>query len=188
MRHTFIMMGLWLIGTCGCRQPAAPVAATDPAIPTQAKEGSAMGFTVTSTAFADGQPIPAKYTGDGADVSPPLAWEGAPKSTVELALICEDPDAPDRDFVHWVAYGMAPGTASLAEGATAGLTAGRNDFGTTGYKGPAPPRGKAHHYRFRLMALDAKTGLGAGADKQALRDAVKGHVLAEADLIGTYQR
>ncbi|MBU0607501.1 MAG: YbhB/YbcL family Raf kinase inhibitor-like protein [Armatimonadetes bacterium] len=150
-----------------------------------------MGFTITSTAFADGQPIPAKYTGDSADLSPPLAWEGAPKSTVELALICADPDAPNGDFVHWVAYGIPPDMTALKEGVgptEAGVTQGRNDFGRPGYRGPAPPRGKAHHYHFRLMALDAKTGLGANADKQALRGAVKGHVLAEAELTGTYQR
>jgi Raf kinase inhibitor-like YbhB/YbcL family protein len=186
MRYASVILTLCLLGSAGCQeQTSAPPPASEQPRATV----PAGGFALKSTAFAAGQALPAQYTGDGADQSPPLAWENVPAGTVELALIVEAPDAPDGDFVHWVVYGIAPGTTSLAEGAKeAGLTQGRNDFGQTGYGGPAPPPGKAHQYRFRLMALDAKTGLGPKADKQALREAVKGHVIAEAELVGTYQR
>jgi Raf kinase inhibitor-like YbhB/YbcL family protein len=150
-----------------------------------------MDFLLTSSAFDDGQPIPRDHTGDGADESPPLSWVNTPQGTVELALICEDPDAPNGDFVHWVVYGMPAGITALKRGVSPqepGFTQGRNDFGRVGYRGPAPPPGKVHHYHFRLMALDQATGLGPNADKRALRDAVRGHILAEAKLTGTYQR
>ena len=150
-----------------------------------------MGFTLRSAAFADGQLMPAQYTGDGADVSPPLAWDNLPRGTVELALIVEDPDAPTHDFVHWVVYGMPLSLTDLTEGVTAqapGFEQGLNDFGSQGYRGPAPPRGKMHHYHFRLMALDAPAQLGQYADKKALRAAVRGHIIAEAELVGTYRR
>lgn len=150
-----------------------------------------MGFRLTSSAFTDGQPIPRQHTGDGADASPPLAWENLPAGTAELALIVEDRDAPNGDFVHWVACAIPPTMTGLREGIVpgeTGLVQGRNDFGKPGYRGPGPPPGKLHHHRFRLMALDQPTGLGANADKNQLRQAVKGHILAEAELVGTYQR
>jgi Raf kinase inhibitor-like YbhB/YbcL family protein len=174
-------------------QPTVPAMTERPVVPTATGTPKparrASGFTLTSPAFADGQAIPSQYTGAGADVSPPLEWTGAPKSTAEFALVCEDPDAPDGDFVHWVVFGLPPETTSLAEGFRAsGLTQGRNDFGQAGYKGPAPPPGRLHHYRFRLMALDTPSGLKPNADKRALRAAVRGHVLAEAEWVGTYRR
>jgi Raf kinase inhibitor-like YbhB/YbcL family protein len=148
-------------------------------------------FALKSEAFTDGQPLPANYTGDGADVSPPLSWDKPPDGTVELALICEDSDAPGGNFVHWVAWGLPATTTSLKEGvkpSDPGVKQGRNDFGATGYKGPAPPKGKVHHYRFRLLALSQKLALTAGADKTALRQATQEHVLGEGVLVGTYQR
>jgi len=187
MRTACVFLTLCLIGIVGCHRAATPPAAEQDGAEKRVV-GRPISFTLHSSAFGDGQPIPKQYTGNGADVSPPLEWTDAPKSTVEFALICEDPDAPNGDFVHWVAYGLPASATSLAEGVKAGLTQGRNDFGATGYKGPAPPPGKTHHYHFRLMALSQKLTLGPGADKQALRQAVKPHVIAEAELIGTYQR
>ena len=150
-----------------------------------------MDFALKSAVFADGHAIPTVYTGDGADQSPSLSWENVPAGTAELALIVEDPDAPNGDFVHWVVYGIPPAMGTLQQGvglAQVGPMQGRNDFGKPGYKGPAPPPGQVHHYHFRLMALDQPLGLGPNADKQALRKAVKGHIVAEAELVGTYRR
>ena len=150
-----------------------------------------MDFVLTSSAFTDGQALPRDHAADGADDSPPLAWANVPAGAVELALILEDPDAPNGDFVHWVVYAIPPSMPELRQGVSPqepGFTQGRNDFGHVGYRGPGPPPGKVHHYRFRLMALDQATGLGADADKRALRAAVQGHVIAEAQLVGTYER
>lgn len=160
-----------------------------------------MSISVHSSAFASGDPIPPKYTGDGADLSPPLSWDGLPEGTRELALICDDPDAPTPEpWVHWVIYQLSPDLTSLPEGlpATPRLTnplsalQGRNSWTsgrTIGYRGPAPPPGHGvHHYHFRLYALDAQLKLGPGADKRALLSAMRGHVLGEGELVGTYAR
>lgn len=157
-----------------------------------------MAITMHSTAFGLGQAIPKKYTGDGKDISPPLEWSNVPAETKELALICDDPDAPTpQPWVHWVLYRIPPSVAALSEGVPANLTLadpagamqGTNSWGRTGYGGPAPPRGHGvHHYHFRLYALKSPLGIGAGADKNALLAALSGDVLAEGELIGTYQR
>jgi len=177
---------------CGCQKPTPPPAAPSaPAIPAQLEEGKHMDFVLKSSAFTDGQAMPRDYTGDGADDSPPLTWGNVPPGTVELALIVEDPDAPNGDFVHWVAFGMSASMTALKQGVSPqepGFVQGRNDFGHVGYRGPALPPGKVHHYHFRLMALDRATGLSPNADKGALRQAVRGHIIAEAKLSGTYQR
>ncbi|MCS7046079.1 MAG: YbhB/YbcL family Raf kinase inhibitor-like protein [Gemmataceae bacterium] len=147
-----------------------------------------------SSAFADGSPIPKKYTGDGPDVSPPLEWTDIPPGTQSLVLICDDPDAPRKTWVHWVLYNLPAGTTSLAEAVPPtstlpnGAVHGTNDFGRLGYGGPAPPRGKPHRYFFKLYALDAPLKLPAGATKAQVEQAMKGHVLAEAQWMGTYQR
>jgi len=146
-----------------------------------------MTFQLTSPAFSEGQPIPRKHTGDGADVSPEVAWTGPPAGTASLALICDDPDAPRGTWSHWVLFDLPPDTRGLAEGATAGKQ-GKNDFGRPGYGGPAPPRGKPHRYFFMLSALDTPLNLPAGATRAEVLAAMKGHVLAEAKLMGTYQR
>jgi Raf kinase inhibitor-like YbhB/YbcL family protein len=145
---------------------------------------------LTSPAFAAGAAIPRKHTGEGQDVSPPLAWEGVPPGTREFALICDDPDAPTpRPWVHWVLYRIPGDRRSLAEGDNAGAVEGRTGWGKPGYRGPMPPpRHGVHHYRFRLYALDEPLGLGPGASDEELRDALRGHVLAEAELVGTYER
>ena len=145
---------------------------------------------LTSSAFERGERIPKKYTGEGEDVSPPLAWTDAPEGTEEFALICDDPDAPTpQPWVHWVAYGIPPETTSLGEGDAGEANEGRNDFKRNGYGGPMPPPGHGvHHYYFKLYALNKKLGLGEGATKGELLDAMKGHVIAEADHVGTYER
>lgn len=156
-------------------------------------------FTLTSTAFEANQPVPRRYTGDGDDLSPPLAWLAPPAGTRELALIVDDPDAPTAEpWVHWLLYRLAPELTGLPEGVAPalrpavprGACQGRNSWPRgIGYRGPAPPHGHGlHHYRFRLYALDAGLNLEPGVDRQALDAAMAGHILAEAELVGTYQR
>jgi Raf kinase inhibitor-like YbhB/YbcL family protein len=150
---------------------------------------SSAPFTLTSSAFAAGAAIPARFTCDDADVSPPLAWAGAPSATQSLVLIVRDPNA--RDFVHWVAYEIPGGTSgSLPEAIAPSAPSprqGRNDFGKDGYGGPCPPSG-THHYVFRLAALDVTLGLAGGKKAEEIEAAMDGHVLATAELTGTYKR
>ena len=156
--------------------------------------GHLVKIHLTSKAFADGQPIPLKFTGDGLDISPPLAWTNAPAVTKSFALIVDDPDAPAGTWAHWVIYDLPPGTAALAEDQLKtpqlrnGAKQGLNDFKKAGYNGPPPPPGKAHRYYFKLYALDKMTGLAPGASKTDLLKAMDGHVLGEGKLLGTYQR
>jgi len=150
-------------------------------------------LTLESDAFGQGRPIPTRHTADGRDVSPPLRWRGTPGKTESLAAICEDPDAPRGIWVHWVLYDLPAGTSSLPESVAPlealpeGGTQGTNDFGKLGYGGPAPPSG-THRYFFRLYALDRRLALAPGATAKALRRAMEGHVLAEAECMGTYSR
>lgn len=153
-----------------------------------------MTLSLSSAAFKDGDRIPAKYTCGGQDISPPLVWGEPPQKTQSLALIVDDPDAPGSVFVHWVLFNVTGNIRQLGEGIPGheriqnGALQGRNDFGRIGYGGPCPPRGPAHGYRFTLYALDKPLDLKAGASKQQLLDAMKGHILAQSQLIGTYQR
>jgi Raf kinase inhibitor-like YbhB/YbcL family protein len=142
---------------------------------------------LTSAAFADGEPIPATYTCDGDDVSPPLEWTAPPGGTVGLALCLDDSDAGRYPFTHWLAWALAPAAGSLGEGERAPAE-GRNDFGAPGYRGPCPPPGKAHRYVFTLYALDAAPELGPSDRRLSFDEAVGDHVLATAQLTGTYQR
>jgi len=158
-------------------------------------------FTLSSRAFAADGRIPAVHAHppEGDDVSPPLAWSGEPAGTRHFALIADDPDAPRREpWVHWVLYGIPAGVHELPQGASkgagrvaepAGVLEGKNDFGDLGWGGPLPPRGHGtHHYHFKLYALDAELELGPGATKADLLTAMAGHVLAEAEVVGTYER
>ena len=159
---------------------------------TAPQEGQ-MSFTLTSTTFQDGQGIPSKYTCDGHDISPPLAWGEPPHGTKSLALINDDPDAPMKTWVHWVVYNLPPSVRQLPEALPTdrqlpdGTHQGMTDFGRVGYGGPCPPSG-THRYVFTLYALDAMLSLPSGATKQQLDAAMKNHVLAQAQLIGTYRR
>ncbi|NLF02837.1 MAG: YbhB/YbcL family Raf kinase inhibitor-like protein [Anaerolineales bacterium] len=155
---------------------------------------------LTSSAFGHNQPIPRQYSEEGASSSPPLQWSGLPDAVRQLALICDDPDAPQEEpWVHWVLYGLSPSVTSLPQALPrvarltepAGALQGQNSWPSDniGYRGPYPPRGHGtHHYHFKLYALDKELELQAGADKAALLAAMKGHILAEAELIGTYER
>jgi hypothetical protein len=148
---------------------------------------------IKSSAFGSGEMIPVKYTCDGADFSPPLEWTAGPAGTRSFALICDDPDAPMGTWVHWVVCDIPATALMLAEGITrekelpGGGTQGVNDFRRIGYGGPCPPGG-THRYYFKLYALDAVLGLKPGITKDQLLKAMKGHILAEAQLMGTYRR
>ncbi len=146
-----------------------------------------MALQVKSSAFFDGQPIPAKYTCDGGSVSPPLEWTGAPPATKSFALICEDPDAPSGTFTHWVVYDIAASAAGLAENAPNG-TAGVSSMKTPVYVGPCPPPGGPHRYFFRVYALDVASLRRGGLTSDAVLEAMKGHIVAEGQLMGTYRR
>jgi Raf kinase inhibitor-like YbhB/YbcL family protein len=154
------------------------------------EEGMAEGrLVVKSPAFAQGQGIPKKHTGEGEDVSPALEWSGAPEGTKQFAVVCDDPDAPRPEpWVHWVAWGIPGDAAGLEEGVS-GLEEGNTSWGAPGYRGPMPPPGHGvHRYFFKVYALDATLDLAPGATKDELLAAVKGHVLAEGELVGTYER
>jgi Raf kinase inhibitor-like YbhB/YbcL family protein len=188
MRALLSYAAVTLVCFIGCA--GAEKQETEPAQAVPVETVKEIPLTVTSSAFSAGGRIPTKYTGEGEDVSPPLAWNGVPDSTVELALICDDPDAPRPEpWVHWVLYAIPAGTDSLAEGSTGVGLEGRTSWGTTGYRGAMPPPGHGtHHYHFKLYALDQPLGLENGATKTELLKATEGHVLAQGELVGTYER
>ena len=152
-----------------------------------------MALVIISSAFSEGQTIPTRYTCDGSDVSPDLAWSGVPEEAASLALICDDPDAPMGTWVHWVLFNVPadadglpaeiPPDATLENGACHGT----NDFGKLGYGGPCPPGG-THRYFFKLYALDTELKIDSGITKAQLLEATEGHILAEGQLMGTYSR
>jgi Raf kinase inhibitor-like YbhB/YbcL family protein len=146
-------------------------------------------FSLTSSAFPPGGVIPRGHSCDGADRSPPLAWSLPPAGTRSLVLIVDDLDAPAGHFTHWLAWGIDPSVGGLGEGQAAPLE-GRNDFGTVGYRGPCPPRGRGRHrYLFRLHAVGGDLRLAPGARARELERALTaGMVVAVAELVGTYQR
>jgi Raf kinase inhibitor-like YbhB/YbcL family protein len=152
-----------------------------------------MSFHITSEAFEPGQAIPTRYTCDGEDVSPPLAWSEPPEGTVSFALIMDDPDAPVGTWVHWVHYNVPGDAERLEEGVPTSSTLpdgsrnGTNSWGRTGYGGPCPPRG-SHRYFFKLYALDRLLDLPPGATKLDLLDEMDGHVLDTTELMGVYAR
>lgn len=155
----------------------------------------AMSLIIESPSFAESKTIPRRYSCDGQDISPPLAWRGVPSGTQSLALIVDDPDAPDpaaprMTWVHWLLYNLPPDSNGLEEGVAtlpAGTLLGLNDWQRTGYGGPCPPVGR-HRYFFKLYALDIRLPDLHHPDKAALEQVMQGHVLARAELVGTYQR
>jgi len=157
------------------------------------KEGG-MILSVSSTAFQEGSRIPSKYTCQGQDVSPPLTWSEPPEGTQSLALIMDDPDAPGGVFIHWVLFNISSDSRKLPEAVPtqaqlpSGALQGKNDFGRIGYGGPCPPPGRPHRYRFTLYALDQPLDLKVGASKKQVLDAIQGHILAQGQLTGMYQR
>ena len=157
------------------------------------KAGKKMEIKVTSTAFKDGEMLPDKCSFKGGDESPPLAWNNAPDATKSFALICDDPDAPRGDWVHWVIYFIPPGVKSLAghQPKTAalpnGAKQGTNDFPKLGYDGPAPPSG-THRYFFRVYALNTELNLRPNVTKAQLLKAMEGHILAQGQIMGKFSK
>jgi Raf kinase inhibitor-like YbhB/YbcL family protein len=203
LSHVSVVLYLLAMTVIAGGSPAAAAAdgngSAKPAA--KSKGGNPLTLTITSTAFVQGHPIPKKYTGEGADISPPLAWTGIPDGAKELALICDDPDAPTREpWVHWVLYKISVKTKGTPEGMPRrprpkdppGTLQGKNswpDGDTIGYRGPMPPPGHGvHHYYFKLYALDAEVDLGPGLSKNAVLEKIRGHILAEGVLMGTYER
>jgi len=177
-----------LVGFWGCEKGRE--------IPTE--EMTPMKLIISSSQMTGGQQIPVKYTGDGENISPPLKWSDPPEGTKELALIMDDPDAPRPDpWVHRVVYKIPPDVSGLPEGVApagelpdlGGALQGKNSSGGLGYRGPSPPRGHGvHHYHFKLYALSAEIDLPPGADKESLLQSMSGHILAEGEIVVTYQR
>lgn len=153
-----------------------------------------MSFAVKSSAFGSGAEIPKKFTCEGPDLSPALEWSGAPQGTAGFALIADDPDAPAGTWVHWVIWNLPANANSLPEGIprseqlNTGARQGKNDFRKVGYNGPCPPAGKPHRYFFRLYALDRNVELSAGSSRSDLDAAIKGHILAQTEYMGTFRR
>ena len=142
---------------------------------------------ITSSAFQEGGNIPSKFTCDGSDTSPPLQITGVPSGAKTLVLIADDPDAPGGLFTHWLVWNIPPQTNSIAEGTAPKGVHGTNDFGKSGYKGPCPPPG-THRYSFKIFALDRELDLRSGAKRSQVEVAIKGHVVAQGELVGRYSR
>ncbi len=197
-----VLVGL-LLGCSGAKTPTPPLSPLSPLSPltevsplSVEQGGVTMAFTMTSTAFAPGAAIPARYTCKGDDLSPPLAWTAPPAATQSLALISDDPDAPGGNWDHWILYNIPAATRALPEGyarknapATLpdGALHGKNGWGRRDYGGPCPPSG-THRYFFKLYALDVSLALEAGATKKQLLAAMEGHILAQTELMGVCSR
>lgn len=159
----------------------------------QQEGNNEMDIRITSSSFEEYGFIPTKYTCDDVDISPPLEWSGIPEGTKELALICDDPDAPMGTWVHWVMYNLPPNVQTLPENIPPikvlgnGTTQGSNDFHKIGYGGPCPPGG-THRYFFKIYALDTELNLEPGKTKTELLKSMEGHILAEGQLMGKYKR
>jgi len=159
----------------------------------QLEEGE-MALTLSSPVFQEGERIPTRHTCEGVDVSPPLKWGEPPAGTQSFALIMDDPDAPVGVFTHWVLFNVPSESRELPEAVPAqaqlssGALQGKNDFGRIGYGGPCPPPGRPHRYQFTLYALDQALDLKGGASKKQVLDSIRGHILAQGELTGMYQR
>lgn len=187
MKPASIIAGLLLAAgaTVALAASSAGLAIADPGLK------AARTLTVSSPRFAPGAPIPDDYSSYGKSTSPPLAWSKGPYGTVSFAIVLEDPDAPmPTPFVHWLAWNLPAAVTHADEGAVApGTQEGKLMFvNKIGYFGPRPPPGTAHHYHFQVFALDRQLGLKSGADRAALVDGMKGHVLASGELVATYQK
>lgn len=200
LRVAAVALVMVAMGSCA-RQLGPEQAAVEP-LPGPAaqsgstKAGQAMAWQLTSSAFDDGAEIPADHTCSGKDVSPPLAWTDPPEGTAQFALVCDDPDAPSGNWVHWVIYAIAPQVRELPQGVAVtakvlepeGALQGVNDFKEIGYRGPCPPPGKPHRYVFTLYALGEAMTLKPGATRAELAAAMEGRIIAQTELVGTYGR
>jgi Raf kinase inhibitor-like YbhB/YbcL family protein len=187
LRVASIALMMMFAAACA-KQPAA----TTPNSPgTQTTQATTM--KLASSAFTEGQAIPRQYTCDGINISPPLEWTGIPKSAKTLAIVADDPDAPAGTWAHWVIYNLPADTMGMIENVPAmeeikgGGLQGKNDFEKIGYGGPCPPSG-THRYFFKIYALDSELPLKAGATKADVEKAMSGHVLAQAQLMGTFRK
>lgn len=200
-RFAFVFLLLATLSSCqgGEERPAKKQKTVEKSPPGPAVAAPTK-IRLTSPAFADGQPIPKKYTGEGEDVSPPLEWSNLPEGTKQLALICDDPDAPRKDpWVHWIIYKIPAEAKGLPEGIEAvakpkqpaGAVQGENSWPegeNLGYRGPMPPPGKPHRYFFKLYALDQPLEVPPELAKEELLEKISGHVIGQGQLLGTYQR
>jgi Raf kinase inhibitor-like YbhB/YbcL family protein len=181
---TFFSLIVPILSSFGC-QPSPTLTPLGRPIPI---------ISITSVAFSESETIPVKHTCDGEDISPSLEWSGKPNNTQSLVLIADDPDAPIGTWVHWVIFNIPSSLNGLPEGiarseVVEGVgTQGKNDSRQIGYNGPCPPKGKPHRYFFKLYALDITLDLTAGAAKGDIENAMKGHILAQGQLIGMYGR
>ena len=178
LRPGLVLLGAMLLGVSACGGAATSTE----------KGASVIAIQITSTAFEDGGTIPVRYTCDGEDLSPPLVWTGLPAGTQSLALVVDDPDAPVGTWVHWVLFDLPAGTSSLPENVSGLGTDGLNSWRRLGYDGPCPPPGSPHRYFFKLYALDSDLGLKEGAAKADIEKAMQGHILAQGQLVGRYNR
>jgi Raf kinase inhibitor-like YbhB/YbcL family protein len=147
-----------------------------------------MSVQITSSAFSEGDRIPRLYSCDDKNVSPPISWTGVPSDTVSVALIMDDPDALMGTWVHWVVYNLSSDITGFEQGKSGDGTEGKNDFGRLGYGGPCPPKGSNHRYFIKLYALDSMLDLKEGATKAQVESAMRGHILAQGQLMGKYGR
>lgn len=144
-------------------------------------------LSLTSSAFEHETSMPSKYTCDGPNVSPPLAWSNVPEGTASFALVMDDPDAPGGTWDHWIVFNIPPSVSGVAESEEPEGVPGKNSFGRSGYGGPCPPSG-SHRYIFRLYALDASLDISEGSSKAEVLGSMEGHIIEQAELMGTYQR
>jgi Raf kinase inhibitor-like YbhB/YbcL family protein len=181
-----LLLALWGI-SAACHTRAA-------AAQTPAQKRPEAKLLLTSSSFNADSALPAKFTCDGTDVSPALAWNEPPAGTQSFALVVDDPDVPTKTVIHWLIYDLPPATRALPEGVPTkaklpdGSRQGKNDRGKIGYSGPCPQAGAAHHYFFKLYALDYQTSLKPKAAAGDVERAIKGHILAQAELIARFQR
>lgn len=184
-RTPVVMISVLFLFTVSCQRPASSDAT---------QGGVPMSLVLHSSSFANGSAIPRQYTCDGANLSPALTWTGAPGATQSLALVMEDPDAPHGTWTHWLVWNIPPRATVMPEGEPPaemldnGARQGSNDFHRIGYGGPCPPAGRPHRYVFRLLALNIRLDLKAGARRTELDQAMRGHILVQSEWMGTYAR
>ncbi len=182
MEMEMVRIGVMFVVLVACNDPKTA--------PAPAKGVTPAAISVSSTSFGAGAAIPKDFTCDGADRSPQLSWSDPPASAKSIAIVVDDPDAPHGTFTHWIAWNITATTRAIAEGQgaeSAGGVSGENDFGRAGWSGPCPPKGALHHYHFKVFGLDAALSLKPDAKRSALDSAMSGHVVAQGEMVATFQ-